>query len=512
MKSERVKAVLARVMATTILIALWLRGSAALAEDMPEAACPVGSKEPCVVIDHTSGVATYVGYSLSITLQSPSPVSVPLRPGDSLNVVIEKTNPLIYSTGQEVTEEEFVDKTALFKYLAGVQGAIAGLVALSQPFVGEGAEKEGIAEATRALVNALENGKLYATLVVRLDALYLDAIQASEAIEAGQEPSRARVRSVMSKTADWYPFAKKNLDALKFTEALKVELGVHQEKADEARKNLDKALEDARTPGSATGGENPAWKEAGKALAALAVSPLDLGREVDRLILKFRALDRWQKDEKQLEDEVLLDAIGYKWDKTQKVTITVEKKKAFADAIAYRDRKFEKVTFVVNPEWWLQPSIGAGFIWADKLVWPEWVVQEADGKKTVASKGDKDERFQFFPLISLAMRPLSCTGSWYGRTDAGKKCGGVLNGSAVTLDLGWNASTSEPAYLAGASLVFSRQFKIGAGVVWQRREVLDGIAPGDPVPASGIPLRQSYPPAPYLMFSILGWPPFTAGQ
>lgn len=481
---------------------------------------------PLIEIDHATGKVKYKRGSIEIMLDTAAPRTVPLRPGESLKINILDTNTLLYTYGQEVKEEDFVDKTALFKYLGGLQGGITALLGMMVP------QEMSIQEATRTpfeapppliaalkrLRNALAEVAEDARRGARLESVYYEALQTSE---AGFHP----------KAGDGYPPGAEAIKGLLRSEGLWSDSSSSccQSRAEQlvaaARTNawenglaLEVARLDAVKERNAFAAKTEAKSEAGekllgetdKVLEAIPSNALDLSRQFAKLAVQFARLHAWltaSATQHKKEPE----AIPYRWDKSQTVTIAVEKRKDLADKIAYRDRKFEKVTFVVSPEWFIQPSIGAGLIWADKLVWPEWTVLDANGAKTVASNGMADERFQFFPLLSLTSPALSCLASWHAEA-TGDSCNGWRRGKAVALDLGWNASTSEPAYLLGGSIVLSRQFKIGGGVVWQRRQVLDGIEPGDTVPASGIPLRQSYPPAPYLMFSILGWPPFTSGQ
>lgn len=471
-----------------------------------------------VEIDHATGEVKYKRGSIEIALNTPAPRTVPLRPGESLKIKILNTNTLLYSYGQEVKEEEFVDKTALFKYLGGLQGGIAGLFQVLHPLETAAGVKSLQADAAQLgrLKTAMERLALAARVLAEdariaacFESHYLAALQASEGTAA---EAIGAVQAVLESECAWSPASRHTCrkTSASCAKAMATTTWTDGKALEDARRlaiEARDALAQSEVAKTADGAKLLA--ETDKVLEAVPARALDLALDFANVSARLSALEEALRKGPVKLYAKTPDAISYHWDKTQTVTITVEKRKDLADKIAYRDREFEKVTFVVSPEWYVQPSIGAGLIWANKLVWPEWTVLEAAGAKTVTSKGMADKRFQFFPLISLTTPALSCLASWDSEH---QHCKGRRRGKAVALDLGWNASTSEPAYLVGGSFVFSRQFKIGGGVVWQQRQVLNGIEPGDPVPAAGIPLRQSYPPAPYLMFSILGWPPFTSGQ
>ncbi len=481
---------------------------------------------PRIEIDHKSGEVWYTGNSLRIRLDTPAPKTVPLRPGDELRILVKNSNRLLYSYGQEVKEEDFVDKTALFKYLGGLQGGITGLLGLMAPAEVVATTETvvpfkvptALVDMLAALRVALAATEEDARIAARLESVYFEALQASETgfrseagldSNAGPKAVKAVLRSQgLLRELDDESFLS---TAAKRAVDMRAQAWRNGLALEEARGGAVKARDAfAKSPEATTEAGKKVLTETDKALDTIPTKALDLAREFAKLAVLFERLEKWLREPATQYTETP-ESIRYRWDKTRNVAITADKRKDLADKIAYSERKFEKVTFVVSPEWYIQPSIGAGLIWADNLIWPEWTTLEENGAKTVASKGMADKRFQFFPLLSLTSPALSCLASWHSEAE-NSGCDGWKRGKAVSLDLGWNASTSEPAYLVGGSLVLSRQFKIGGGVVWQRRQVLNGVEPGDPVPASGIPLRQSYPPAPYLMFSILGWPPFTSGQ
>lgn len=469
-----------------------------------------------VVIDHAKGTATYTGHGLTLTLDARGVSSVPIRSGETLRVCIRQTNPLLYEYDQASVSEALIDKKALFDYLSGVQGAFTGLLTLARARkVQRGAAQaeaqvDPLASAVDEFVSAVEKVRADIELALRLESLYFDALQASDDGESGM---RNRVRDELSAVDRWQSEYDQSADATNLAIQLRNDARTHVESLSVARDALLKQRQRLAESKEPEEQKKTNLKSVDEVLSSAPERAPDLSREVAKLVARLQQIDRWlagKLSDSPEEDEYALETIAYDWDEVQKVTIAIEKKKDLADKIAYRERKLEKLTFKVVPEWWLQPSVGAGLIWADKLVWKEWGVLETGGQKVASSTGETNKRFQFFPIISLTARPLSGLAPWC-RKGASTSCGLLGPGTAVTLDLGWNASTSDPAYLLGASLVLFRQLKLGGGVVWQRRSILGAIAPGEPVPAEGLPLRQTYPPAPYAMISILGWPPFTAG-
>jgi hypothetical protein len=516
-RATRMRAILIAVATVVVLAGPAMSGRA---ED------PCGP-QPCVLIDQASGTARYVGYGLEVPLSDVKQTEVPLRAGDHLTVVLTNANGLTYDYGKEVKEEAFVEKDALFKYLGGLNEGIPLLLKAAtkrepstkafSPATALAAELAELSKALAEKANELAAAALY---LERLQDLVLDGLQRSE------EPDdpRGKVKSLLeaanawkvpgtaSSLSDSIEIQRKRLPDLLYEYYATANKLVT--KLAEARSAAAKAEGAPDKDGAAARELNARIVEVEEVAAKLPKEAPDLYRGFSQVKGRVDDLEKFASGSATDDFErTEVAQIEYSWDKVANVTIAAARKPALSGKIAYRKRKFEKVSFRVVPEWPLQPAIGAGLVWADTLVYDGGFEKQKVGSATfVASTKQSDSRFQLFPVISLAPRFLSRIGPWYG---AAKTCKGgrPRSGWAVTIDLGWNAKTDTPAYLAGLSVVLWRQIKLGGGVLWQRREVLDGMSAGQPIGADDpIRLRDSYPPSVYLMFSLLGWPPFASGS
>ena len=186
-----------------------------------------------------------------------------------------------------------------------------------------------------------------------------------------------------------------------------------------------------------------------------------------------------------------------KVDKGRDVTLKIEKKSDpdLARAAVNEPASF---SFKAMPGWFFRPAVGLSLVGARQATYPTYEAVEVDGAKLARATGAQDNRFTYTLDLAFTTR----------YTDWREANGRALWFPVFSI----NPTDDVRAVGLGAGFTFARIIKLGAGALWTRHQVLDGIAAGQEVTAERpFKTRPSYgfdEPKPYVSISIVGWPPF----
>ncbi len=186
-----------------------------------------------------------------------------------------------------------------------------------------------------------------------------------------------------------------------------------------------------------------------------------------------------------------------KADKGREGTIKIEKKADPDLARAAAVWEPRTITFSARPGWRIRPAVGLSLVGALRATYPAYATQEVDGRTFAQETEVLDRRFTY--TLDLALT----TARWDRRQE---------DGTAFWFPVfSINPSDDVRAVGVGAGFTFARLFKLGAGLLWTKHEVLDGISEGEEVLAERpFRTRHTYGKARgYVSLSITGWPPFT---